>query len=150
MVNCRITGLFWNVSIDDINKSVEVTQKREFMNEVVNIKYYFSIDIFEDECCNEVIRECIRIASTKLLVWLKENYILNFFPAKRVSIDYDSKLKEHNISICYYQNDSMYDIVYGQIEKTGYIMQPNQIIWNRLEQFYDSYCLDFDPLAVYE
>jgi hypothetical protein len=60
----------------------------------------------------------------------------------------------HNISICYYQDDMMYDKVYGQMEETGYVMQPNIIIFNDLEQFYDSYQINCDPgfvlLGVYE
>lgn len=150
-MKCKITGLFWNVIIDYENKKTTITEKRIFYDEIVEMQEFdddFDKDIFQNKHAGKFVIACVKLTSSKLLKWLEANKILNFFPAKKCTVDYDENLDIHNISFCYYQNDSMYDTVYGKMKETGYVMQPNMIIWNDMVDLYKSYQIDCDPSFV--
>lgn len=67
---------------------------------------------------------------------MKKHNLYQFIPLRRPTIDDE---KDNTISICYYHNQNIYDIVYSNYPE--YIMYPNIIIESQLDELYEAHGL---------
>ena len=133
----KVKGLFWRCNIDNEKKKVDVLEKSEMKVFELEIKETTNLDTF--------VLKSLEITNSELGKFLKEKEIKRWFPARRITFDFDNNTKI--FEICYYQNQNMYDIVYKSDK--NYVLEPNIIIKSELDKFYNTYNLNYMSDEIY-
>ena len=132
-----VRGLFWVCQIDDENQTATVTEKIQMDPIDLQLDQTLSLGQF--------IWECVGRINPTLPKFLKEHNIRRWFPARGLTYVYSSETK--TIEICYYQDQTIHDIVYKSDER--YILEPNIIIKSKLDEIYNMYNLDHICEEIY-
>ena len=130
----KIHGLFWQCNIDSENRQVNVVAKDIFYEESIMLPNDLPIDA--------KLSIILKILNKNLHKYLHQNKIVQWFPCRSLTWELD----ETTISICYYHDNYMHNIItehYDFDTNTGYFMQPNIGIINKLNVFYKDYDLDY-------
>ena len=69
--------------------------------------------------------------------YLKDKKIRAFIPYNKPTFDINDK---NAFSVCYHHDVNMHNMIYSEIEE-GYLMRPNKIITNKLDDLYHEYLL---------
>ena len=132
-----IQRLFLVCEIDDENQTVTVIEKIQ-MDPI-------SLTLDQARSLGGFIWECVGHINPTLPIFLKEHNIRRWFPARELTYVYSDESK--TIEICYYQDQTMHDIVYKSDER--YILEPNIIIKSKLDEIYNMYNLDHICEEIY-
>ena len=132
----KVQGLFWICIIDNKKKSVKVIKK-------IKMKPLVLVTTKTNDLIKQ-IWHCLELINSQLPLFLKENDIKRWFPARNITYDTN---KSTTIEICYYQDQNMYDIVYKSVKNM--ILEPNVLIKAGLDKFYHTYNLDSHCEHIY-
>jgi hypothetical protein len=126
-----VIGLYWEVDKIQENDKIwrRVISKDTFAKKLIITQLTLSLD--------ELILGCLKELNPLFFDYMKNKEIKRFFPFKMPSCE----IKDDVIEICYYQDRSIYDIVFSEFDR-GLVLEPNPNIMSTLEKYYESYQID--------